>query len=60
MALMLLIVFLFGFVFAGFGGGSTMLSPQPPKLVRHHAVKCSQRMGAGGTGKKCGGPPANP
>ena len=64
MALVMLIaLFLFGFVFAGLGTGSTSQSSvtiSPPKLERHHGVKCSARMGAGETRKKCGGPPANP
>jgi hypothetical protein len=64
MALVVLIAaFLFGFVFAGFGGGSGSQGSatiSPPKIERHHAVKCSARMGAGGTRKHCGGPPANP
>jgi hypothetical protein len=64
MALVVLIAaFLFGFVFAGLNGGSgpqgsTTISP--PKVERHHGVKCSKRMGAGENLKKCGGPPANP
>ena len=64
MALVVLVaVFLFGFVFAGFGAGSSGQGPatiSPPKIERHHGVKCSARMGAGETRKKCGNPPANP
>ena len=58
----LVAAFLFGFVFAGFGGsvsqGSTTIPP--PHVRKHHGVKCSQRMGAGEAPKKCGSPPANP
>ena len=60
----LIALFLFGFVFAGLGGGSpsqgSTTTISPPKIERHHGVKCSARMGAGEARKKCGGPPANP
>jgi hypothetical protein len=63
MALVTLVaLFLFGFVFAGLGGGSPTQSKTvwPPRTAPHHGVKCSARMGAGEVRKKCGGPPANP
>jgi hypothetical protein len=64
--LTLLAVFIFGFLFAGFGSGSTSGPTEvTPTRATHHAVaKCSARMkaptSAGESRRNCGGPPANP
>jgi hypothetical protein len=62
--LTLLAVYLFGFVFLGFGGGSTGVTDITPATTSHHSAKCSARMktppSAGESRRDCGGPPANP
>jgi len=58
MALLAILLLLFGFVFAGIGSGSSSTSPIVP------AVKCSKRMPAHAPAtqepRRCGPPPANP
>ena len=70
MALLLIVLALFGFVAAGVGSGSsgvhgstTTFLPLTPKHQRHDGVHCSARMKArpsAGGNQGCGGPPANP
>jgi len=58
MALLTIILFLFGFVLTGLGSGSTSTGDLIPKA--QHSIKCSARMGSGESRRDCGGPPANP
>ena len=66
MALLLILLALFGFVFAGVGSGSSSHGSAtvfPTTKTRHHGVHCSARMKAQASAsgnERCGGPPANP
>jgi hypothetical protein len=70
MALLLIILALFGFAAAGLGSGSPSISPAsktPPNLTKRHqrypplllGPKCSKRMHAEPASSRCR-PPANP
>ena len=68
-ALLLIVLALFGFVAAGIGSGSsgtsgpTKVFPAHKAQPRHQGVHCSARMKArpsAGGNQGCGGPPANP
>jgi hypothetical protein len=62
MAILLILIALFGFVFAGFGLGSSDSNTGSSTMV-DPAVKCSKRMGVKPSAEqrvRCGPPPANP
>jgi hypothetical protein len=67
MALLLILIALFGFVFAGFGSGSSgssgSSSSSSSTTVAPTVLKCSKRMSVKPTAAKqrrCGPPPASP
>jgi len=68
-ALLLIVLALFGFIAGGIGSGSSGntgpagLFPAHKAHPPHHGVHCSARMKArpsAGGSQGCGGPPANP
>jgi hypothetical protein len=65
MALLLILIALFGFVFAGFGSGSSGSSGSSSSstTVAPTVLKCSKRMSVKPTAaeqRRCGPPPASP
>ena len=66
MAILFILIALFGFVFAGIGGGSSSSgsgSSSSTTTVAPTVLKCSKEMGAKPSKaerRRCGPPPANP
>jgi hypothetical protein len=64
MALLLILIALFGFVFAGFGGGSSSSgSGSSATTVAPPVLKCSTHLGVKPSAqeqRRCGLPPTNP
>jgi hypothetical protein len=66
MALLLILIALFGFVFAGFGGGSSSSgsgSSASTTTVAPPVLKCSTHLGVKPSAqeqRRCGLPPTNP